>query len=224
MPSKLMVTISRLCCKFPSVNKAVRRKYNLIALVYDIIYRGYVKKTTSLAAQAVPLNSVREVLDIGCGTGELEKKLLAKNPSLKILGIDLSQEMLERAAKKFENFPNLSWKEGDFLKVELEPQRFDAAYSLSNLHYFPDPQAVLCKAASILKPGGFFVLVDWNRNTFKGRVYNRYMSLADPSFVKIYSPEEAAHFFSNAGFQVKTLRRFKVGLLWQMMLVVAKKT
>lgn len=206
------------------MNKAVRRKYNWIALVYDIIYRGYVRKTTSLAAEAVTLENVREVLDIGCGTGELEKKLLDKNPNLKILGIDISQEMLERAAKKFENSPNLSWKEGDFLKADLPSRLFDAAYSLSNLHYFPDPQAVLRRAASVLKPGGFFVLIDWNRNSFKGRVYNRYMSLADPSFVKVYSPEEATQLFSNAGFQVKTLRRFKVGLLWQMMLVVAEKS
>lgn len=205
------------------MNKAVRRKYNLIALVYDIIYRGYVRKTTSLAAEALPLNHCREILDIGCGTGELEKKLLAKNPSLKILGIDLSQEMLERAAKKFENSPNLSWKEGDFLKVDLPLQHFDGAYGLSNFHYFPDPPALLRKAAAVLKPGGFFVLVDWNRSTFKGRLYNRYMSFADPSFVKVYSPEEAAQLFSSAGFRVETVRRFKVGLLWQMMLLVAKK-
>jgi len=202
---------------------AVRRKYNLIAKIYDWIYAGYLSKTIRSACQALALRGDEKILDIGCGTGELEKALIQKNPALSITGVDISTDMLEIARKKFLNAANVTFQEGDFLKIALPDETFDAAFSLSNLHYFPNPQAILQKTNRHLKKGGKLIIVDWNRGTFKGKFYNFYMRLADPSFIKIYTRDEIATLLEKSGFIVEKVDYFGVGIAWAMMCVVARK-
>lgn len=207
-----------------ATTQAVRRKYNFLAKIYDRIYASYVRKTVQSAFQAISLRGGEKILDIGCGTGELEKALLQKNPNLSIVGVDISSDMLAVAQNKLAGFSNITLKEGDFLNVALPENFFDAAFSLSNFHYFPKPQATLKKTDSLLKKNGTLVIIDWNRRTLKGKIYNAYMRLADPAFVKAYTPKEISEMLGKAGFVVERTDYFKVGLLWQMMRVVAKKT
>ena len=203
--------------------KAVRRKYNLIAGLYDRIWPGYIRKTIGAAMEPLYLKGQETLLDIGCGTGELEKALVQKWPSLKIVGVDISDDMLRRAQKKLDSFPSLVFKQGDFLETPLEEKGFDAAFSISNFHYFANPEAVLQKTASLLKPGSLFILVDWNRDSFQGKLYNWYMDKADPSFVKAYTLKEMKSLLEKSGFALKKSSFFKVGLRWRMMQIVSQK-
>lgn len=204
--------------------RAVRRKYNLLARFYDIIYWGYVRKTNEMALQAVHPAGGEHFLNIGCGTGDLEKRLIKKWPGLRITGIDLSSDMLERAGEKLAAHPNVQFKEGDFLKIPLPDHAYDAAFSISNLHYFADPEAVFAKAGRLLKPGGKFILIDWNRQSLKGKIYHAYMSALDPAFAKVYTIAEASALFKNASFTVETTTLFRVDLFWSMMRIVGKKS
>lgn len=204
-------------------SKAVRRKYDFLAKIYDRIYANYVRTTVQSAVQTMPLQDDGQILDIGCGTGELEKSLVQKNPNLRILGIDISSDMLGIAKKKMAGFSNVTFKEGDFLKVPLPPAPFDIAFSLSNFHYFPDPLAILQKVNGALKNGGHFILIDWRRDPFRGKIYNAYMRLFDPSFVRVYTIQETTELFEKAGFTIQKIDPFHVGILWQVMRVVAKK-
>lgn len=208
----------------PTVAKAVRRKYNILSHLYDHIWPGYIKKTIHAAVEAVSLNGSEVLLDIGCGTGALEETLAAQHPHLHVTGIDLSDEMLAIAQKKLACYPGIVLKGDDFLESELPENHFDAAYSISNFHYFPDPAAILQKTARLLKQGGAFVLVDWNRNTFQGRLYNRYMRFFDRGFNRAYRPDEVFLLLKNAGLRVESLRFFGVDFRWRMMCVVARKT
>lgn len=204
-------------------SRAVRRKYNLLAKIYDYIYGGYVRKTVRSAAEVMAFRGEEQILDIGCGTGELGKALVQKTPNLKIVGVDISSDMLAVAKAKLAEFSNITFREGDFLNVSLPENFFDVAFSLSNFHYFSKPEVVLKKTNAHLKKGGTLVIIDWNRKTLKGKIYNAYMQTADPAFVKAYTPEELSDLLKRNGFTVEQIRYFKVGLLWQVMQVVAKK-
>lgn len=207
----------------PQTAKAVRRKYNIVARLYDRVLPAYIRKTIGMAVDAAEWNGPAQLLDIGCGTGELAKAFVQKNPRLNICGVDLSEDMLKVARKKLAHAPNVTFQEGDFLNIELPANFFDAAFSLSNLHYFPYPNLIFKKVAHLLKPKGLFVIVDWNRNTLRGRIYNTYMRLADPAFVKIYSPQEITELLGREGLAVEKIDSFQVGLRWHMMRLVARK-
>lgn len=203
--------------------KAVRRKYNFLARIYDIIYWGYVRKTNQMACQALTLTGQEHLLNIGCGTGDLERRLIKKQPALRITGVDISSDMLERAREKLAAHPNVQFLEGDFLQIPLPDNTCDAVLSISNLHYFSRPEEVFAKARRLLKPSGKFILIDWNRNSLKGRIYNAYMRRFDPAFAKVYTPDEVSSLLAKSGFTVETVIPFRVGLLWVMMRIAARK-
>ncbi|OGQ06402.1 MAG: hypothetical protein A2W61_05140 [Deltaproteobacteria bacterium RIFCSPLOWO2_01_44_7] len=204
-------------------SKAVRRKYNVIARVYDHIFSNYTRKTIGAALGGIQLKGQESLLDIGCGTGSLEKILVQQHPQLKIIGIDLSEDMLELGRKKLKGSSNVIFKQGNFLNVDLPQNTFDAAFSLSNLHYFSKPEATFQKAASLLKKSGHLIIVDWNRDFWQGKLYNWYMNWADPAFAKVFNPSEAKTLLAQCGFEIEKIHLFGVGLRWRMMCLVARK-
>lgn len=205
-------------------SRAVRRKYNFLAKIYDIIYWGYIRKTNETACLALQPAGDEHFLNIGCGTGDLEKRLLQKYPDLQLTGVDLSSDMLAKAKEKLAAYPQVQFREGDFLNIDLPENTFDAVFSISNLHYFSNPQAVFTKAHLLLKKNGQLILIDWNRKSLKGRIYHAYMSAFDPAFAKVYTIEEATRLLEKSGFQIEKTTRFRVGLLWSMMRLVARKS
>ncbi len=209
--------------KQSKLSRAVRIKYNILSRLYDYIWPGYIRKTVGEAMAPLNLSGSEKILDIGCGTGQLEKSLLQKWPNLKITGIDLSEDMLGFAQKRIGSNPNIIFKQGDFLETSLEENSFDVAFSISNLHYFSNPLSVFEKVKRVLKPGGLFIIVDWNRDSFQGKIYNWYMGKADPAFAKIYRISEAYPLLEEAGLKPKNHRFFGVGLRWRMMCLVAQK-
>ena len=120
--------------------KAVAKKYKLAATLYDFLLPRYTEQTLGAALKNISIASNQKILDIGCGTGALEEKLLEKFPQMEITALDVSPEMLKRARKKFSDpqfVPNrIQWLEGDFLNLQLPRQFFDTAFALSNFHYF----------------------------------------------------------------------------------------
>jgi ubiquinone/menaquinone biosynthesis C-methylase UbiE len=75
--------------------------WNLYARVYDTLsnlvpYQDMLERIIELAG---PLPG-KKVLNVGCGTGNLEHKILLAHPDVDILGVDSSAAMLSRAHKK----------------------------------------------------------------------------------------------------------------------------
>jgi ubiquinone/menaquinone biosynthesis C-methylase UbiE len=87
----------------PPEVEAVRRQYDRLANSYDRRWRSYVEVTLHAVADSVRLRGSERTLDIACGTGELERLLLAHGPGLQIVGTDISLGMLRQASVKKEN-------------------------------------------------------------------------------------------------------------------------
>lgn len=120
-------------------------------------------RVTSLAIEKLlPRNLV--LADIGCGTGSLSFELarFAK----KVIGIDLSQEMLRRARNlaKERQLLNVEFRQGDALKLRLKSQSVDATFCVMVLHFLPDPQTAVAELCRITRAGGTVVLVDLVRH------------------------------------------------------------
>ncbi len=204
------------------INSSVSQKYDLLSRFYDFIWRHYTKKTIGKAIVFADLRGREAICDVGCGTGALEKRLLELHPGLTINACDISVGMIARAMKKLEGFSQVTFYTGDFLRTAVEKQVADVVFSLSNLHYFSDPVAVLQRAAEIVKPGGTFVLVDWVGSTFRGQFYQFWMRIIDQSFKKAYSLEELRGFFEMAGWTLEAEESFSVRGFWTMVAIRAR--
>jgi ubiquinone/menaquinone biosynthesis C-methylase UbiE len=98
-----------------------------------------------------------EILDMGCGTGQLYGDLLQQleKDQFRYLGVDSSGAMLEQALQKF---PQANFFHGDVMEAELDHAPFDLIVCSHSFPYYPDGQAALQKMADMLKPGGQLLL------------------------------------------------------------------
>jgi len=91
------------------------------------------------------------VLDLGCGTGDLTSEIASKGA--KVIGLDLSEKMLERARQKF---PQLNFVQGDILALSY-PEPVDAVFANASLHWVTKPDLAAANIYKALKPGGRLV-------------------------------------------------------------------
>ena len=116
-------------------------------------------RVTSLAIEKLlPRNLV--LADIGCGTGSLTFELARF--AHRVVGVDLSNEMLRRARAiaKERALGNVEFRQGDALQLPLDARSVDAAFCVMVLHFLPDPAYAVKELCRIVGPGGSVILVD----------------------------------------------------------------
>lgn len=96
------------------------------------------------------------VLDLGCGTGVMVPFYLTAKAG-KIVAVDVSEKMVERAREKFGGEPSVELRASDALSLD-EGERFDAAVIYNAYPHFPDKLALVEKVYRMLKPSGRFVV------------------------------------------------------------------
>jgi ArsR family transcriptional regulator len=116
-------------------------------------------RVTSIAIEKLLPRSLT-LADVGCGTGSLTFELARF--AGKVIGIDLSQEMLRRAraAARERDLNNVEFRHGDALELPLKPRTVDAAFCVMVLHFLPDPQRAIAELCRVTRPGGAVILVD----------------------------------------------------------------
>ncbi|NJO77891.1 MAG: class I SAM-dependent methyltransferase [Cyanobacteria bacterium RM1_2_2] len=92
-----------------------------------------------------------QILDLGCGTGQLTSQLAATKAE--VLGLDRSPEMIAQAKA---SYPHLSFIVADARQFRVEPS-LDAVFSNAALHWILEPDVVISNIHQALKPGGRFV-------------------------------------------------------------------
>ncbi len=97
----------------------------------------------------------RRVLDLGCGYGWF-CRWARENGASQVLGVDLSERMLARAATMTVDSA-ITYVRADLDRVELPVASFDFAYSSLVLHYVEDLLALLAKLHRALVPDSRFV-------------------------------------------------------------------
>ena len=104
---------------------------------------------------SLELNDSKSVLEIGVGTGRLAVRTAPLCKSF--YGIDVSPKTVRRGRANLASYPNVTMLLGDFLQYPFT-QTFDVIYSSLTFMHIEDKQAAISKTASLLNPGGRFVL------------------------------------------------------------------
>lgn len=97
----------------------------------------------------------KTMLDLGCGYG-WHCIYAAEQGAEKIVGVDLSEKMLETARAKTTD-DRISYQRCAMEDIEFEPESFDIVLSSLALHYVENFEAIVRKVHTILKPGGAFL-------------------------------------------------------------------
>ncbi|MGH2460868.1 MAG: class I SAM-dependent methyltransferase [Chloroflexota bacterium] len=103
------------------------------------------------------------VLDIGCGSGRLLRKVHAYWPEAQLSGVDPAQGMLEVARQLT---PEARFFMGSGEALPLADASVDLALSTISFHHWQDQAAGVHEVARVLRPGGSFLLADFTVPTW----------------------------------------------------------
>jgi len=109
-------------------------------------------------AAAATDGEARAILELGVGTGETARRVLARHPDAELVAVDSSAEMLERAGQVL---PHADLRQAR-LEDPLPEGPFDLVVSALAVHHLDGPgkQDLFKRIAAQLAPGGRFVLAD----------------------------------------------------------------
>ncbi len=167
---------------------------------------------TDAGRELIEMANVRDddsILDIGCGTGKLTRELASMARKGRIVAIDPSVEMLERARENALSSDNIALINIPAQRMDFK-EEFDLVYSNSALQWIKEQEDVIIRAYSALKPNGRIAIqlpardFCWelmeNINSaisFLG-LESRYRKMASPWRFPL--KEEFAGFLKDAGF------------------------
>jgi trans-aconitate 2-methyltransferase len=96
------------------------------------------------------LNGDETILDAGCGTGRLTKELVELVPNGRVIGVDASTQMLEKARDWLGD--DVELHNQDLTSLDLGDQ-VDVVYSSAVFHWIEDHEALFRSLHSVMKPG-----------------------------------------------------------------------
>lgn len=106
----------------------------------------------------------KQVLDTACGTGIVSRKIISHcGTNCKIVGLDLSEEMIQAAEyyANLEGMISIEWRQGDIIRMPFGDDEFDIVFCQQGLQFSPDPLLALQEMRRVLKPGGQLALSVW---------------------------------------------------------------
>lgn len=107
-----------------------------------------------------PLCAGSDVLEVGCGTGLILKRVAPV--ARRAVGLDISPNMLERARER-----GLETVEGTATHLPFDDSSFDLVYSFKVLAHVEDIQKALGEISRVLRPGGVAMLDFYNRHSLR---------------------------------------------------------
>jgi ubiquinone/menaquinone biosynthesis C-methylase UbiE len=99
------------------------------------------------------------ILDVGCGTGIFTLDLLAAGS--RVIGLELSLPMLQRAGKKAAGRP-FRMVQGDMRGLPFADNSFDKTVSVTAIEFLEDARDGVAELFRVTKPGGLIVVVSLN--------------------------------------------------------------
>jgi ubiquinone/menaquinone biosynthesis C-methylase UbiE len=199
----------------------VVKEYAAQARDYDRTWSFYIEATTQATLKRLPMSAQARVLDVGCGTGELLRRLRARYPAAVLAGLDPVEEMLVVAKEKLSGKEDLRVGYADALP--WNSGSFDVVVSCNMFHYITHPVVALQEMGRVLRPGGTLVMTDWCDDYLACRLCNLYLRLTNRAFYRTYRQKECLELFHAAGYRDVGIERYKISWLWGLMTAVVKK-
>ena len=217
--------------------------FAIVAPRYDAITRrlsfGCDAAWKDRLIRQLPATDVRVCVDLACGTGDLTLRLAAKYPQARIIGLDLSDAMLNMGRARTSGVENIRLQQGDLGNTGLAASSVDVitgGYALRNAGDLPE---AILEIHRILRPGGTAAFLDFSKppgkrrqafelvllrcwGGFWGLLYHRnpavYTYIAD-SLAQFPDRRQLSELFQAQGFGLTSSRLYFGGIVQQLLLV-----
>jgi demethylmenaquinone methyltransferase/2-methoxy-6-polyprenyl-1,4-benzoquinol methylase len=179
----------------------VARMFDNISHRYDFlnhflslgIDKAWRKRAISILKPLQP----KMILDVATGTGDFAIQALTLNPD-KIIGVDISEGMLEVGRKKMEKLGLTSKVElysGDSENLGFEENKFDAVTVAFGVRNFENLEKGLQEIHRVMKPGAMLVVLEFSRpRRFPlKQFYNFYFKAILPKIGQLISKDKSAY-------------------------------
>ena len=132
--------------------------FNDVAEEYDRHRPAYPDALIDQACEVGGLGPGATVLEIGCGTGQLTRSLLARG--LRVTAVEPGERLIARARDQLGNAGEVEFVNRRLEEASLPHAHYSAAFSASAIHWV-DPDVSWRKAADALVDGGTLALVSY---------------------------------------------------------------
>lgn len=176
--------------------------FNNIARTYDFL-NHFMSLGIDIIWRKKAINELKKdkpalILDVATGTGDFAFEALAALNPQKIVGVDISQGMLDIATQKIAKRnlgDRFEVKLGDSEKLPFNDDEFDAVTVAYGVRNFENLEKGLADMLRVLKPGGKAVVLEFSKP--KGfpikQLYNFYFNYITPGIGKIFSKDSRAY-------------------------------
>jgi len=179
----------------------IEEMFDSIAPKYDLLNRvlsvGIDKLWRKRATQLIKETSPSIVLDVATGTADLAIEI-AKRTEAQIVGVDISQKMLDFGQVKIEDKSlanRIVLEKGDSENLKYEDQKFDAATVSFGVRNFENLERGLSEISRVLRKDGKLVVLEFSRpRAFPMKqIFNFYFKNILPRIGKTISKNDAAY-------------------------------
>jgi demethylmenaquinone methyltransferase/2-methoxy-6-polyprenyl-1,4-benzoquinol methylase len=130
------------------------------------------------AVSAVNISSPH-CLDIACGTGDITFRLAAKYPAGRIVGLDVTEPMIDYARKR-NTFSNITFTLQDMCRTNFADASFDIVTGGYALRNAPNLEQALIEIRRVMKPGATAAFLDFSKPP------NRFLQKAKGMLLKFW--------------------------------------
>jgi len=202
--------------------ESIKKVYAAYSNVYDMLFKRFFYPRIRNAITSMDIKPGERILDVGVGTG-LSFSVFPRH--CKVVGIDLSREMLKKAKKKIDDnhLDNINVLSMDAMSVGFADNSFDKVFLSHVVTVVPDPYRVMQEVKRVCKKDGVVVVV----NHFKSK--NPFIELCEkwmnPVCKKIgwRSDLSLNEFVRNAGLKVTRQYMLKKIDFWHIVFATNEK-
>jgi SAM-dependent methyltransferase len=138
------------------------------------------------------------VLDVGCGAGWLSRRLAKLAPEGRVVGMDISEEMIRHARRASADFDNLMFVTAEVAEIPWQPNFFSHAISVESSYYWPDLAAGIKDIYRVLNEGGSaWILINYYRDNPYCHQWGELLAVT----THLLSTDEWAAHLRDAGFR-----------------------
>jgi arsenite methyltransferase len=144
------------------------------------------------------------VLDVGCGAGWLLRLLAERVTEGRVVGMDVSDEMVRHARRNCAELPQVMAVPGSVDEIPWESMFFTKVISVESAYYWPEPAAGLREIFRVLRPGGSaWILINYYRDNPHCHQWGALLTIP----THLFSAADWEGLFRGAGFEAVEHRR-----------------
>lgn len=144
----------------------------------------------------------RVILDVATGTGDMAIRACKMLKPDKVVGIDISEKMLEVGKQKVENegfAEKITLQKGDSETINFAENTFDAVMVAFGVRNFGNLQKGMSEIKRVMKPGARLVVLEFSKPNIPGvrSLYNLYMGVIAPQIARWFKTNKQAYKYLN---------------------------